>query len=45
MKIFGLFLVVFGGLLITKALGFSDMAMMVGAVVGAGAYILTTLSA
>lgn len=45
MKIFGLFVVVFGGLLITKALGIPDMARMVGAVIGAGVYIIITLSA
>jgi hypothetical protein len=41
MKIIGLFVVVFAGLLVTRALGFSETAQFVGAVVGAGTYILT----
>ena len=44
MKILGLFIVVFAALGILKVLGFSDMAMMVGAIVGAGTYILTQIT-
>ena len=40
MKIIGLFIVVFGGLAISTMLGFSDMAKIVGAIIGAGTYIL-----
>ena len=40
MKIIGLFIVVFAGLAVSKFLGFSDMATMVGAVIGGGSYIL-----
>ncbi len=40
MKVLGLFIVVFAGLAISKSLGVSDMGMMIGAVVGAGTYIL-----
>ena len=45
MKIAGLFVVVFAGLLISRALGLSEMAQIVGAVVGAGTYILMQKSA
>ena len=40
MKIIGLFIVVFAGVATSKLFGFSDMATMVGAVLGAGTYIL-----
>lgn len=40
MKILGLFVVVFGCVAINRALGFSDMATIVGCIVGAGSYIL-----
>lgn len=42
MKILGLFMVVFLGLLVTRALGFSDMSQIVGAIIGAGTYIMST---
>ena len=45
MKIIGLFIVVFGGLAVSRALGFSVMSQLVGAVVGAGTYILIQTSA
>lgn len=45
MKIIGLFIVVFGGLAISRAMGFSEVAQLVGAVIGAGSYILIQLSA
>jgi hypothetical protein len=40
MKILGLFVVVFSGLFISRALGYSDSAQLVGAVMGAGTYLL-----
>ena len=40
MKILGLFFVVFGGLALSRALGFSEQAQLVGAVMGAGSYLL-----
>ena len=43
MKVLGLFIVVFAGLFISELLGFSKDAQIVGAVCGAGAYIITTL--
>lgn len=43
MKIMGLFLVVFGGLFISRMLGFSESAQMVGAIIGAGSYIIMTM--
>ena len=43
MKIVGLFIVVFGGLIISKSIGMSDMAMMVGSVIGAGTYLLAMI--
>ena len=45
MKIVGLFVVVFVGVFISRAFGFSETAQMVGAVVGAGTYILIQMSA
>lgn len=39
-KIIGLYVVVFSCALINAYLGFSDIAVMVGTVVGAGIYIL-----
>lgn len=44
MKILGLFAVVFAIIFVDKMLGFSDMATMVGVVVGSGSYILMNLS-
>jgi phosphate/sulfate permease len=44
MKILGLFAVVFGCLLINKLLGFSDMASIVGTIVGSGSYILLQIN-
>jgi len=43
MKVLGLFIVVFGIALINKFLGFSDSAMMIGCVTGAGSYILLNI--
>lgn len=40
MKILGLFVVVFGCVAVSKLLGFSNEAMLVGTIVGAGSYIL-----
>ena len=40
MKILGLFFVVFGIIAIDKALGIDGEAMMVGVIIGAGAYII-----
>ena len=40
-KIVGLFIVVFGGLFASKAMGFSEPSMLVGAIVGGGSYILS----
>ena len=40
MRILGLFVVVFGSLFISKWLGFSHEAQMVGAVMAAGAYVI-----
>lgn len=40
MKIFRLFVVVFGCVAVNKLFGFSDEAMLVGTIVGASSYIL-----
>jgi len=40
MKIIGLIIVVFGCVTINKYFGYSDEAMIIGTVVGAGSYIL-----
>ncbi len=40
MKIIGLFVVVFASLIISRLLGFSEMTSIVGAVIGAGTFIL-----
>lgn len=40
MRIIGLFVVVFGCFAVNRALGVSDMATIIGCVVGAGSYIL-----
>lgn len=45
MKIIGLFVVVFTGLFASKAMGFSSDAQLVGAIVGAGSYILLMFKA
>lgn len=42
MKIIGLFLTVFIGVVLGRALGLSESAICIGAVVGAGTYIITT---
>ena len=44
MKIIGLFVVVFSGLLITRALGFSEMDRMTGVLIGVGVYILIQIN-
>jgi hypothetical protein len=40
MKIIWLFIVVFAGLAVSRAFGFSESAQLVGAVVGAGSFVL-----
>lgn len=41
MKILGLYVVVFGCLLVNRMIGFSDEASIVGVIIGVGTYILT----
>ena len=41
MKLFGLFFIVFAIVAINKLLGFSDQAMLVGVVIGAGSYAMS----
>lgn len=44
MKIIGLLIVVFGGLAVSRAMGFSENAQIIGVVVGAGTYILIQIN-
>ena len=43
MNILGLFIVVFAGLATSRVLGFTDLAAMVGAVIGGGTYVLLSI--
>lgn len=45
MKVIGLFIVVFGGLVISRSIGFSESAQLIGAIMGAGTYILIMTNA
>jgi len=40
MRLLGLFIVVFAGVAASRALGFNDVTMLIGVIVGSGSYII-----